>query len=233
MLLPLKDLSTVTTITRLRRDAVVFEVPPPKKKNQRGRPKTYGDRIDMKAMVESKQGWRYVECRQYGQIVRKKVKCFVATSKLTKGKPIKVVLIKENEKVWVPLMSTNEDQSAKEILESYGVRFGIEEVFKDLKDIWGWGKQELRLLESNEAATVMNMLLFGMVELATWHRTSEELIDRKHYPWDDANRRPSHADRRNFLRRSMLLNEFNAALASQSITNKLKSTLKRLLNLAV
>jgi len=111
--------------------------------------------------------------------------------------------------------------------------FGIEEVFKDLKEIWGWGKQELRLLESNEAATVMNMLLFGMVELATWHRTSEELIDRKDCPWDDASRRPSHADRRNFLRRSMLLNEFNAALASQSIANKLKSALKRLLNLAV
>ena len=39
------------------------------------------------------------------------------------------------------------------------MRFGIEEVFKDLKAVWGWGKQELRLLESNEAATVMNMVL--------------------------------------------------------------------------
>ena len=78
----------------------------------------------------------------------------------------------------------------------------------------------------------MNMLLFGMVELATWHRTSEELIDRKLCPWDDQDRRPSHADRRNFLRRSMLLNEFNAALASQTMTKKLKSTLNRLIQLA-
>jgi hypothetical protein len=57
---------------------------------------------------------------------------------LTKGKPIKVVLIKENDGTWVPLMLTDTTM--------------------DLKDVRGWGKQELRLLESNEAATVMNML---------------------------------------------------------------------------
>jgi len=220
------------TITRLRRDAAVFEVPLPRKKGQRGATKKYGDRIDMKTMVESKHDWRYVECRLYGRVVKKRTKCFVATSKLTKGKPIKVLIIKEDDGTWVPLISTNVEHSAKEILESYGVRFGIEETFKDLKDIWGWGKQELRLLESNEAATAMNMLLYDMVELATWHRTSEELVNRNACPWDDQDRRPSHADRRNFLRRSILVNEFNAALDSQPIPKKLKSTLERLLNLA-
>ena len=125
-----------------------------------------------------------------------------------------MVLIKEDEKIWVPLMSTNAEQSEREILESYGVRFGIEEVFKDLKAVWGWGKQELRLLESNEAATVMNMVLYGMVELATWNRTAQELIDRSDAPRDDPARRPSHADQRNFLRHSKSAIELNAALTS-------------------
>ena len=232
VLLPLGKMENVTMITRLRRDAAVFDVPPPRKQGQRGAPKKYGERIDMKAMVEDKQGWQTVECCQYGQMVKKQVKSFVATSKLTKGKLIKVVLIKEDEKIWVPLMSTNAEQSEREILESYGVRFGIEEVFKDLKEVWGWGKQELRLLESNEAATVMNMVLYTMTELATWDRTQKELTDRSESPWDDPNRRPSHADRRNFLRRSKLAIELNAALNTQTITKKLKSTLKRLLQLA-
>ena len=232
VLLPLGKLAGVTTITRWRRDAAVFDLPPPRKPGQRGRPKTYGERIDMKAMIENEEGWHDVECRPYGQVVTKQVKCFVATSKLTKGKPIKVVLIKEDEKTWVPLMSTNAEQSAVEILESYGVRFGIEEVFKDLKEVWGWGKQEVRLLESNEAVTVMNMALYTMVELATWDRTHKEIVDRNNAPWDDPNRRPSHADRRNFLRRSILANEFIAACNAQAITTKLKNTLKRLLNVA-
>ena len=91
VLLPLGDLKNVTTITRLRRDAVLFEIPAQPKKKGRGRPKTYGNRIDVKSMVEDESGWRYVECRQYGQVVKKRVKWFVATSKLTRGKPIKVV----------------------------------------------------------------------------------------------------------------------------------------------
>jgi len=232
VLLPLGKLANVTTITRLRRDAVVFDLPIVPEKRGRGAPKKYGERIAMKAMVEDEEGWQYVECRQYGQVVTKRVKCFVATSKLTRGKPIKVVLIKEDEKTWVPLMSTNAEQSAVEILESYGVRFGIEEVFKDLKEVWGWGKQEVRLLESNEAVTVMNMVLYTMTELATWNCTHKEIVDRSLSPWDDPTRRPSHEDRRNFIRRAILTNEFNLACNSQSITQKLISSLKRLLNLA-
>lgn len=83
------------TITRLRRDAALFEVPPKPKKKSKGRPKKYGDRIEVKAMVESNRGRRHVECRQYGRVVTKKVKCFVASTKLTQGQPVKVVLIKE------------------------------------------------------------------------------------------------------------------------------------------
>lgn len=232
VLLPLQKLEGVVTITRLRRDAVLFEVPPPRKKGQRGATKKYGERIDVKAKIASNHGWRYVECRQYGQIVRKRVKWFVAASKLTKGKPVKVVLIKEDEKTWVPLVSTDATMEVKEILESYGVRFGIEEVFKDLKEVWGWGKQELRLLESNEAATAMNMLLYDMTELSTWDRSAEELVDRRSRPWDDADRRPSHEDRRNFLRHGILANEFNAALDSKSMPRKIIHVLKRLLKLA-
>jgi len=70
-----------------------------------------------------------------------------------------------------------------------------------------------------------------MVELATWNHTHQELTDHNNAPWDNPNRRPSHADRRNFLRRSILLNEFNIALNANSITKKLKKSLKRLLQL--
>ena len=99
----------------------------------------YGTRIDLKSLVESSDGWQWGECRQYGRVVKKQVKSFVATSRLTRGKPIRVVIVKENDKTWLPLISTDADMSVVEILESYAVRFGIEEMFKDLKDVWGWG----------------------------------------------------------------------------------------------
>jgi hypothetical protein len=210
----------------------LYEVPPIPTKKGRGRPKKYGDKIDVKSMTVSDDGWEFVECRQYGQVVTKRVKSFVATSKLTKGKPIKVVLVKESDKVCLPLMSTDANRDVKEILEAYGVRFGIEEVFKDLKEVWGWGKQEVRKLETNEAVTAMNMLSFGLTELATWDRSSAELVDRSDRPWDDVTRRPSHADRRNFLRRAILAEEFNAALESRLIPQKILPLLERLMRLA-
>lgn len=232
VLIPIGELNNVVTITRLRRDAVLFLVPPQPKKRGKGRPKIYGDRIDVKAKVETNYGWHYVECRQYGKTVQKRIKSFIATSKLTRGKPVKVVLIKEDETTWVPLVSTDATMSEVEILESYGVRFGIEETFKDLKEVWGWGKQELRLLESNEAATTLNMMLYNMTELSTWDRSAEELVDRRCRPWDDADRRPSHVDRRNFLRHGILANEFNAAVNLTYIPKKIIIVLKRLLKLA-
>ena len=164
--------------------------------------------------------------------MQKRTKTFVAASKLTRGKPVKVVLVKEDEKTWLPLVSTDVALSTKEILESYGIRFGIEEVFKDLKDVWGWGKQEVRLLESNEASTTMNMLLYGMVELSTWECCGEELVDRVSSPWDDPSRRPSHADRRNYLRREMLTEELNVVLDSEFMAPKIIELLKKLLALA-
>ena len=232
VLLPLIELDNVAVITRFRKDSAFFEIPVQPEKRGRGRPKVYGNRIDTKSMIESDGDWELVECRQYGQDVVKKVKCFIATSKLTRGKPIKVVLIKEDDGAWLPLVSTDTSLDAKAILESYGVRFGIEEVFKDLKDVWGWGKQELRLLESNEAATAMNMLLFSMTELSTWDRSAAELVDRSNRPWDDPLRRPSHADRRNYLRRGILANELNEAVDLASMPPKIISLLKKLLQLA-
>jgi hypothetical protein len=174
VLVPLGTLKGIVTITRLRCDAALYDVPPIPTKKGRGRPKKYGDKIDVKSMVASDDDWEFVECRQYGQVVKKQVQSFVATSKVTKGKPIKVVLVKESDKVWLPLMSTDANRNVKEILEAYGVRFGIEEVFKDLKEVWGWGKQEVRKLETNEAVTVMNMVSFGITVLATWNRSFEE-----------------------------------------------------------
>ena len=232
VLIPLGKLDNVMTTTRLRRDAVVFEIPLPPTKRGRGRPRVYGDRMAMKSMVESDEGWETIECRLYGQVVAKRVKSFVAASKLTKGKPVRVVIIKEDDGTWVPLMCTDISRSAKEILESYGVRFGIEEMFKDLKEVWGWGKQEVRLLERNEAATVMNMLLYSMTELTTWDRTQEELVDRSYRPWDDADRRPSHSDRRNFLRRAILMQELNTVMGWNFIPQKIIALLKKAMQLA-
>ena len=232
VLSPLDKLTNVVVITRFRRDVALFEIPLQSVVRGRGRPRKYGKQIDVKSLVASLDGWEEIECRQYGRWVTKRVKSFIATSRITRGKPIKVVIVKEDEKTWLPLISTDVEVSALDILESYAVRFGIEEMFKDLKEVWGWGKQELRLLESNEGAATMNMLLFGMTELATWDRSSAELVDRQYSPWDDESRRPSHSDRRNYLRRAVVARELKDAMQWAKIPAKIMHTLEKLMQIA-
>ena len=51
-------------------------------------------------------------------------------------------------------------------------------------------------------------------------------MDRSYRPWDDADRRPSHSDRRNFLRRELLAKEFTAVLIVKNTQRKIDALLK-------
>ena len=81
VLVPLSELANVVVITRFRRDSAFYEIPPQPEKRRPGRPKVYGNKMDLASMIESEDGWEFVECRQYGRDVTKRVKWFIVTSK--------------------------------------------------------------------------------------------------------------------------------------------------------
>jgi hypothetical protein len=70
---------------------------------------------------------------------------------------------------------------------------------------------QLRRVWSNVGALNLNLWVHALVELWGWGRPVEELSDRSESPWDDAARRPSHADRRKALQRQMLEESFQRA----------------------
>jgi hypothetical protein len=220
VIVPLLKLEGVCVITRLRRDARVFELPP-KPTGKRGRPPVKGKQINMSGKATCNRGWNMVECFIYGKTNHKQYKTFIGVSELSQWQPVRIVLVKEEDGTWVPLMSTNIELSVQEIIESYGVRFGIEEVFKDLKDNYGWGKQEVRNLLSSIGVTVMNMLVYNITELCCWDIPSRDIVDRRFRPWDDADRRPSHRDKRKYLKLQLLQKELNALLQSKQNTKKI------------
>jgi len=59
-----------------------------------------------------------------------------------------------------------------------------------------------------------------------------ELVDRSDCPWDDETRRPSHADRRSFLRRAIVAKELEDASHGSAMPAKIMLTLEKLLRLA-
>jgi DDE superfamily endonuclease len=197
----------VTVVSRLRKDAALLSLPKPKKPGQRGPQATYGTAaFDLAKRAGHKEGWQKDTFTLYGKEQPKKYKTFLATYQPAGG-VIRVVLVKER-KSWLAFFCTDPEATVAQILEAVADRAALEQVFHDIKEVHGAGQQQLRNYWANVAAFNMNLWMHTLIELWAWNQSQEELADRTASPWDDPARRPSHADRRNALRRQCLEKEF-------------------------
>jgi hypothetical protein len=74
--------------------------------------------------------------------------------------------------------------------------------------------------------------MYTLVELCCWDVPQSKLTDRRARPWDNPDRRPSHADRRRAISRQMLHTEFLAALPRTPNNHKFRTLVEALVSLA-
>ena len=223
----------VIVVSRLRKDAALRSLPPTKRPpGQRGRMPKYGkEKISLAKRAAHPGGWQTEEMELYGKIATKTYKTFVTTWAPASG-PIRVVLVEEKHG-WIPFFCTKVDATPYEILKMVSKRTTIEQTFKDVKDVWGAGEQQLRNLHANIGAWHLNLWAYTIVELWAWEQPEQDLVNRNASPWDNQPRRPSHADRRKALIRQCLLEEYRAALCGPDQHQKLQQLSLRLLDLVV
>jgi len=225
----------VVIVGRLRKDAGLRHLPPtvPRgKRRGRGRPPKYGKKkISLAKRAGQKKGWQQIECTLYGQKVTKTYKTFLATWRPVGGL-IRVVLIKE-DRGWLPIFCTDPDASVMEILEAFADRATIEQDFHDVKEVWGAGQQQVRNIWANVGVYHLNLWMHTMVELWAWRKSHEELCDRSDSPWDDAERRPSHANRRKALQRNIMQNQLSMITRAWCLPRKILRLTERLMDLAI
>ena len=222
-----------TVVSRLRKDAALWSVPEPAPAatRGRGRPPTYGKRrICLAKRAGQRRGWQQVACVQYGHQVVKTIKTFLATWRPAGG-VIRVVLVQEQDE-WLPYFSVDAAVTPQEMLEGMADRGALEQTFKDVKEVWGAGEQQVRNIYSNEACFNLNLWMYSVVEAWAWERPEEGLVDRSASPWDQEPRRPSHADRRKALQRWVLAGEIADALAGPPSAEKMRGLAQRLLDMA-
>jgi hypothetical protein len=221
----------VTVVSRLRKDAALWTVPEPRRPGQRGRPRLYGDRrIELAKRAGQRRGWRAGTFDLYGESTVKRYKTFVATWRPAGG-AIRVVLVEEPHG-WVAFFCTDPSASAADVLELVADRFTLETAFRDLKEVVGAGQQQTRFLWASVGAFHVCCWTFTMTEAWAWGRPSGELVDRSVSPWDDPQRRPSHADKRRAWRREFLRAEIHATLLAPPSNEEMHAAAERLLALA-
>ena len=221
----------VVVVGRLRKDAALRDLPPRPRSKGRGRPRKYGkNKISLAKRAGQKGGWHTVECTVYGEHSIKNTKTFLATYRPVGG-VIRVVLVKE-ERGWFALFCTDPAANVAEMLEAFADRATIEQDFHDVKEVWGAGQQQVRNIWTNVAVFQLNLWMHTLVELWAWNRNHEELCDRSDSPWDDAQRRPSHANRRKALRELILQNELTTITTTWWLPRKIIQLAERLVALA-
>ena len=192
---------------------------------------TYGKgRIYLAELAADAEGWQQVECEQFGAVVTKTIKTFLATYKPAGGL-IRVVIVKE-EGDWLPYFCVDPNATAVEILEAMADRGSEENTFKDEKEVWGVGQQQVRNVYSNEACFNLNLWMYSLVEAWAWDKPDEEVCDRSASPWDKKPRRPSHNDKRKALQREVLRGEIEEALAGRPSKGEIRALVERLLDMA-
>jgi hypothetical protein len=224
-----------TVIGRLRKDAALRDLPRKLrcgKRRRRGRPPKYGkNKISLTKRAAHRNGWETAECTVYGKTVTKLYKTFLATYRPVGGL-IRVVIVEEDHD-WFPFFSTDPMATAVEIIEAFADRATIEQDFHDVKEVWGAGQQQVRNIWCNLAVYHLNLWIHTLVELWSWKRPHDNLCDRSLSPWDDADRRPSHADRRKALRRQIIKHELSTLAAVRRLPRKILLLARRLMALAV
>ena len=224
----------VVVVSRLRKDAHLRDLPPardPDQRNPPGRPRIYGQqRISLAKRAGQPRGWQSLTFNCRGEEVRRDYKTFQATSCLVSGE-IRVVLMRDGQE-WVPYFCTDPTAAVRDILEVATSRWAIEEQFHDVKEVWGAGQQQVRNVWSNIGCWHLNQWMYTLVEICSWDVPKSELIDRRARPWDNPDRRPSHADRRRSIVREMLEEQFLAALPHAPDERKFRTLFEALLALA-
>jgi hypothetical protein len=225
----------VVVVSRLRQDAALRSVPQPPRRGQpakRGPKPKYGPQaISLAKRAAHRLGWQTAEFVLYGESVTKTYKTFLATYPPVGGL-IRVVVVREDDG-WQAFFCTNPEATVAQLLEAFADRAAIEQDFHDLKEVHGAGQQQVRHYWANIAVYHLNLWLHTVIELWAWARSHRQLCDRSPSPWDDPERRPSHADRRNALRRQCIETEIQRGGGRRRLAPKFRRLVRRLLTLVV
>jgi hypothetical protein len=220
-------------VSRLRKDAALWSLPVPQRPGTRakpGRKPIYGTQaISLAKRAAHRDGWQQEDFVLYGKNVTKTFKTFLATYAVVGG-VIRVVLVRE-EQSWAAFFCTDAEATVAQILRAVADRAAIEQDFHDIKEVHGAGQQQVRHIFANVAVFNLNLWLHTLIELWAWEQPAKKLRDRRASPWDDAERRPSHADRRNALRRECIQEVISLPRVRAALAGKTRSLVRSLLKL--
>jgi hypothetical protein len=215
-------LNGVTIISRIRRDANLYDLPPKQKKTGRGRPRTRGRKLaKLEKLAAHIQNWETVTFRQRGKTVKRLVYTRVVLWYAVSRKPLLLVISRDpagKEKDDF-LFTTDVTMTAAEVLECYNDRWAIEDTFKNTKQLLGGQQPQTFKGKGPERAASLSLWLYSVVWL--WYLKQKSV---KRYfvvqPWYCQKTNPSFADAIACLRRQLWKERINCMFGKTAVHDK-------------
>jgi hypothetical protein len=215
-------LNGVTIISRIRRDANLYDLPPKRKKKVRGRPRTRGRKLaKLEKMAAHIKNWQTVIFRQRGKTVQRLVYTRVVLWYAVSRKPILLVISrdpdgKEKDDFF---FTTYVTMTAADVLECYNDRWAIEDTFKNTKQLLGGQQPQTFKGKGPERAAGLSLWLYSVVWL--WYLKQKS--GRRYFfvkPWNPLKATPSFVDAIACLRRELWKERINCMFGKTAVHDK-------------
>jgi hypothetical protein len=209
-------------VSRIRRDAVLYELPPQKPKKTRGRPRKRGRKLGApEKMASHVQHWRKVTTRERGQ---ERVRLVYVRRVLwyhVSKEPVLLVISrdptgKEHDDFFV---TTDAALTGDEVVSVFAGRWCIEDTFKNTKQFLGGQQPQTRKGQGPERAAALSLWLYSLVWL--WYlRQNHCQRTFIAWPWYPNKTTPSFVDALISLRRALWQERIKSMFGKQVVHDK-------------
>ncbi|MBN2256969.1 MAG: transposase [Anaerolineaceae bacterium] len=216
------SLAKTTIISRIRRDANLYDLPPVRRKKQRGRPRTKGKKLAKpQTMANRVKNWKTVTFRQRGKTVTRQVYTRVVLWYAVSHTPVLLVICRDPEGKEKDdfFFTTDLSMTAQEVLECYNDRWAIEDTFKNTKQLLGGQEPQTFKGQGPERAAGLSLWLYSVVWL--WY-LNQKPANRYFIvqPWYAHKGTPSFADAIACLRRCLWRERIKYMFGNSAVHDK-------------
>ena len=203
----------VTWTTRLRKDAALHGLPPPRT-GRRGRPRVKGPRLPALGAIAATAAFAPVTVTRYRKTATVQAAVFTCLWYTVFGtRPVQVVLVRDRAPGGydIALVTTDLDASPAQVIERYAARWSIEVAFEDARQVFGAGQARNRTARAVRATIPFTLACqtLAIIWYATaGHDPADVAEHRARAPWYAAKTEPSTADMAAKLRRVLIAAKF-------------------------
>jgi hypothetical protein len=231
----------ITWTSRLKVTSVLHELPPPRT-GRSGRPRTRGARLgtptDLAAAATTANTWRTTRVRRYGRTDTVQITertCLWYGS--FRSRTVRIILVRDDKPrtrgrddrgYGLPLVTTDLESSAEDLVARYAARWGIEQAFADARQIIGVGQARNRTRRAVERTVPFGLICFSVVTVwYTLHGHAPEDVTghRIRARWYTTKTEPSYDDMAVKLRRVIIAARFRNPCPEQATPQETRAVL--------